>query len=133
RVAARRLSGEAPASVRLPSGSLDHASSAGQALLVIGRSALRQMLGNLELVANGAVPEAIHQFRVGLRRLRAALALFKSCLDPDQRQALSAELRWTNAIFADARDWDVFTAETLAPMADALTDGASLAPAMAAA
>lgn len=127
RLAYRHLSGDRPRSIKVAPGALETASSAGDAFVLVGRSALRQMLGNLELAMDPALPEAIHQFRVGLRRLRAALTLFGDCLDATGRRALLADLKWINAIFADVREWDVFTSEMLAPMTEAVADRGDLA------
>ncbi len=126
-VADRRLSGGAPRSVKRQPTSMQTAETAADAFIIIGRSALRQMLGNLELLVDAPDPEAIHQLRVALRRLRAALSLFRGCLDTDRRLALAGRLKWASGILADVRDWDVFVAETLAPMAAALADDSALA------
>ncbi|MBR0698195.1 inorganic triphosphatase [Bradyrhizobium lablabi] len=45
----------------------------------VGLACLRQIAGNENAVRNGD-PEGIHQMRVGLRRMRAALSLFKEML-----------------------------------------------------
>lgn len=55
--------------------------------------------------------ECLHQMRVGLRRLRAALNLFKH-LAP-LPAALQQDLDWLAALLGKARDWDVLIAETL--------------------
>jgi CHAD domain-containing protein len=90
------------------------------------------VLGNLDRIAAAPTPEAIHQFRVGLRRLRSALGLFRDCLDPDGRAALAAGLKDVAGRFGGARDLDVFAAETLAPLRAALDGTVDLAAAEAA-
>ncbi|MEW5966474.1 MAG: CHAD domain-containing protein [Pseudomonadota bacterium] len=59
--------------------------------------------------------EYVHQARVALRRLRAALRLFRgACVLPDE---LSAGLRGLAASLGPARDWDVLVGETLPAIA----------------
>ena len=64
--------------------------------------------------------DGLHQMRVGLRRLRSALQLFKDAFHlPD---ALAGELRWLLSVLGPARDWEVFCATTL-PQVDACSAG----------
>lgn len=71
-------------------------------------------------VANRAVlqaseqPEAIHQMRIALRRLRAALTLFRRRLPGAELEALRGEARRIAAALAPARDCDVFHASAIA-------------------
>jgi triphosphatase len=61
--------------------------------------------------------EALHQMRVGLRRLRAALDLVEDmiALPPE----LGAEMAWLAADLGAARDWDVLAQTTLGELARA--------------
>ena len=60
--------------------------------------------------------EGIHQTRVALRRMRAALGLFRTAASSDaarrEMQALAAEAKWLAGECAPARDLHVFLAET---------------------
>jgi triphosphatase len=56
----------------------------------------------------------IHQLRVGVRRTRALLCLFRPILHPATVRGFDGELRYFSTIFGQARDWDVFIIETLA-------------------
>jgi CHAD domain-containing protein len=56
--------------------------------------------------------EAIHQARVAIRRLRAAMALFRPCLDRSRAESFDGRLRQLGHILGAARDWDVFQDET---------------------
>jgi CHAD domain-containing protein len=61
------------------------------------------------------VNEYVHQARVALRRLRAALRLYREvCVLPDE---LLDGLRTLAAALGPARDWDVLLAETLPAIA----------------
>ena len=57
--------------------------------------------------------EGVHQMRVAIRRLRAALTLFKPCLEPHAAARFEDELRRIGQIFGEARDWDVFCLQIL--------------------
>jgi CHAD domain-containing protein len=57
-------------------------------------------------------PIGIHQTRVALRRLRAAIGLFRSAVDDPALQALSAEAGWLAGECGPARDLHVFLTET---------------------
>lgn len=61
--------------------------------------------------------EGVHQMRVALRRLRAALRLFKSTLPEEQYGWAMAEAKWLTGELAPAREWDVFAEEFVAPVA----------------
>ncbi|HTW70130.1 MAG TPA: CYTH and CHAD domain-containing protein [Acetobacteraceae bacterium] len=52
--------------------------------------------------------KGLHQMRVAIRRLRAALEFFKPHLEPHARARFEAELRRIGRVFGEARDWDVF-------------------------
>jgi CHAD domain-containing protein len=58
--------------------------------------------------------------RVAARRLRSAISLFSDFLPPDWTRGLSGELKWFAQELGAAREWDVFLAETLAPLHAAL-------------
>jgi inorganic triphosphatase YgiF len=84
------------------------------AFAAIGFSCLRQIAGNEFSVRQGD-PEGIHQMRVGLRRLRAALSLFKDMLQGRKTDHLKSELIWLTEQLGPARDTDVFISKTVAP------------------
>ena len=58
-------------------------------------------------------PEAIHQARVAIRRLRAALWAFRRILPPEERKGFNREFRWFQGQLSPARDWHVFVDETV--------------------
>lgn len=62
-------------------------------------------------------PEAIHQFRVALRRLRAIVGACRELIDDSVHAIWSIDLRWAQRACGPARDLDVLVTETLTPMA----------------
>src|SRR5262249_3226737 len=56
-------------------------------------------------------PEGVHQMRVGLRRLRAAISLFSDVVSDSTLARIKTELKWLTKALAPARDLDVFLAE----------------------
>jgi len=99
---------------------LDRDASLGDAVLAIIRESLAHVAGNQAAVLDGRDVEGVHQMRVGLRRLRAALGLFRHRFRASARDDLAGELRWLAATLAPARSWDVFLSELLPPIAVAL-------------
>jgi CHAD domain-containing protein len=85
---------------------LNRKTTSAQALFVIATSCLRQIALNERGVRAGS-GEAVHQMRVGLRRLRAALSIFKPVLQPGEFDELKRELVWLTEQLAPARDYDV--------------------------
>ena len=91
---------------------LAHGMTAGDAFHAIAAEALQQVHANEHGVAVSADPEYLHQMRVGMRRLRSAIALFKPLLDA-AAATHAAMLRTLGARLGPARDWDVFVGEVL--------------------
>jgi triphosphatase len=82
---------------------------------VILQTCLGQFQANLPGVLDSTDIEYVHQARVALRRLRAALRLYrKVCVLPD---ALMDGLRILAGALGAARDWDVLCGETLPAIA----------------
>jgi len=90
---------------------LTRRSTSVQALASIATSCVRQIALNQRGVLSGS-SEAVHQMRVGLRRLRAALSIFKSVFRVGQFDDLKRELVWLTKQLAAARDYDVLIAST---------------------
>ena len=70
--------------------------------------------------------DAIHRFRVGLRRLRSILSAFSDAFPESERRALSDRLRGVAQRYGRSREWDVFLAYCLAPLRQSLPDDQSL-------
>ena len=65
----------------------------------------------------GADPEYLHQMRVALRRLRSVFSTFAPLFPATVLEPPVAETRRLGRALGEARDWDVFIAETLPPVA----------------
>lgn len=101
--------------------------NAADAFAAIIRNCLAQVEGNANGVLTQVDPEWLHQMRIGVRRLRACLALAARSLAPARVEPLRVELRWLAQILGQARDWDVFTLETLPAFTLAVTHGSNAA------
>jgi CHAD domain-containing protein len=93
---------------------------------------MAQVNGNAAVLARARRPEALHQMRVGLRRLRAALSLFEPMLaDPATADtdlaALKGELKWIAGELGPARDLDVFLQDSYRPLLEPHRDWPDLA------
>ena len=100
---------------------LDADDGAAEAFATIAASCLRQYRINEDiLLAQGGV-DALHQARVGLRRLRSALFLFKPLFADDKKAELfGAELRWLAGELGTIRDMDVLLPKLEEPARSAL-------------
>lgn len=74
----------------------------------IAAACVRHFRLNEPLVISKRSPEALHQSRVALRRLRAALWLFRTAIVDSEYVLLRDELRWFTRALGDARNLDVF-------------------------
>jgi inorganic triphosphatase YgiF len=95
---------------------LDKRMSAIEGFQAIARSALRHFSGNADAVRN-LDPEGVHQMRVGLRRMRAAISLFSKALPKAKTEEIKTELRWLTNELAPARELHVFLEEKIGPVA----------------
>jgi triphosphatase len=109
----------APAAVKATPLALSPDMSAEQAFQHIAFNTMAHMQDNADGVAERHDVESLHQMRVGLRRLRSALGMYKALLHlpPELQQ----ELDWLAQELGDARDWDVLSGTTLPALAHELT------------
>ena len=89
--------------------------AAGEAFRAIAFSCLRQIVAN-EPATEAGQPESLHQMRIGLRRLRAAIAVFADIVGDDEVETIKAGLKWITRELGPARDLDVFAADVLGPL-----------------
>lgn len=102
-------------------------STIGAAFEALARAGFVHLCGNEDAVLRSGNPEAVHQMRVAVRRLRALLSAFHSVLDKDATHFLRGELGWLQRQLGPARDWDVFLHGTLGPLTEGLRQEESLA------
>ena len=102
---------------------LPRRATAADAFQAVARQALRQIAVNAALMRDVPEAEALHQLRVGARRLRSAFATFAPLFADSDARDLKAELKWLAKACDPARNLDVFGEETVAP-ARAATPGA---------
>src|SRR5436190_12117323 len=60
--------------------------------------------------------KGVHQMRVGLGRLRAAISVFKDLVQADDTEKIKTELKWLTEQLGPARDFDVLVADGVAPL-----------------
>jgi CHAD domain-containing protein len=89
--------------------------TSADAFVTIGFECLRHIASNEAAVRRGD-PEGIHQMRVGLRRLRAALSLFKDMLQGQEMRTLKADFEWLAEQLGPARDYEVLVSEAVSPL-----------------
>lgn len=81
--------------------------TAAQAFQHIVQTCLRHFRRNEDLLNTGAKPEALHQARVALRRLRSAFSIFEALLVDDVSAQLNDEVRWLASELGEARNLDI--------------------------
>ena len=106
---------EPPAPMRAQPITLDPAMSSGAAFRAVALGCLHHLAAN-EPAVRGQDPEGVHQMRVGLRRLRAAIAVFADLLDDDETVRIKAELKWLTGELGPARDLDVYVTGNIKPL-----------------
>ena len=87
----------------------------GRAFTLIARACLRQLVAN-EPAVKSRDAEAVHQMRVALRRLRAAISLFSDVVNDDRINTIKTELKWLAQELGPARDLDTLIIEVLKPL-----------------
>jgi triphosphatase len=89
--------------------------SEADAFRKIALACLRHYRLNEMALLVGRDPDALHQARVALRRLRSALTLFRPTAKGADYQRMREELRWFAGRFGEARNLDVMLAGDLVP------------------
>ncbi len=82
------------------------------AFAAVARSCIAQISANAQLLRATKNAEVIHQLRIGLRRLRAALAAFRPILPTAGVDGLKHEISWFSTELNSAREIDVFIEKT---------------------
>lgn len=94
-----------------------------QALKAVLHSCFVQIASNVPVVIDGTDPEGPHQLRVGLRRLRSALKIFRKVIDPGSAARIADEGRWLAGMVGELRDLDVLAEEIVRPCAERIDVG----------
>lgn len=95
--------------------------SAAEALSVIVTSTVRHIALHAREARRTERSEAVHQIRVGLRRLRAVLSDYGHAFDAPDLTVLAHRARDLATILSPARDLDVFLSDVLKPARDHVT------------
>jgi triphosphatase len=89
--------------------------NARDAFRMIAFACLKQVLDN----APGVIkrdPEAVHQMRVGLRRLRAGMSAFAGLLRDSETAVIEREIRWLASALGPARELEVLMNRVVLPI-----------------
>jgi CHAD domain-containing protein len=84
-----------------------------EAAAAIVSAGLAQLQGNEQGLLETTEAEFVHQARVALRRMRAALRMFAKPIGAERAALWREELAQAAKTLGDARDWDVFAIDTL--------------------
>ena len=109
----------APGAERPRKLSLDPAVSLDESFAIVLRGCFTHLLQAIPAAEDGRDVEGVHQLRVALRRLRAALQLMHTVGAWSRLESLRSDARWLAQNLSAARDWDVFQTETLPVVAEA--------------
>ncbi|HSR01436.1 MAG TPA: CHAD domain-containing protein, partial [Methylophilaceae bacterium] len=106
---------------------LDGKALASDSFKKILLACLVQLQGNQDMVLHGHDIEGVHQMRIALRRLRAALKIFSQILDKQNTEKIYDDLIWITNTLGNARDLDIFTTQTMPPVIEQMPNQPSLA------
>lgn len=95
------------------------------AFRIIARACLYQFAVNEAVVGRGDA-EGVHQMRIGVRRLRTVISLFKHMLVGEQTETMKSELKWLTGELGPARELDVFIERVVKRAKDDHANGPSL-------
>ncbi|WP_420405061.1 CHAD domain-containing protein [Nisaea sp.] len=112
-----------PLPVKREKPALVRGSGISQSAAIILGTCLTQIAANEAAVLESTDPEGPHQMRVALRRLRAALGMFRDLGDEGLTTRVRAEAKWLAGALGDAREWDVYIDELHLPVERALGEG----------
>lgn len=123
----RLLSATAPSAFTGDRPRLTPDMTVARAFAAIGGQGLRQLTANAQTLRALRRPEALHQTRVAIRRLRTGFKLFEAAACDGDCDLLNGELKWLAGELDQARDLDVMIADTYRPAADRFHDQQGLA------
>ena len=97
-------------SVKSQAISLTSGMTSSEGFQAIAYACLHQFRLNQSILLRAKNPEALHQARVALRRLRSALSIFRDMLADDRFDHIQSELHWIANELDMSRDIDVLLA-----------------------
>lgn len=118
----RRGPGLAVSAVKSRPVPLDAGMATAAAFQAVARACLCHLLVNEATFVAGGHPEALHQCRVAIRRLRSALSVFGEIVADDEIGTLQGRLRALSAPLGRARDLDVYRGRVLMTI-DGVSEG----------
>jgi CHAD domain-containing protein len=90
--------------------------TSADAMKAFGHASVSQILGNWAALPGSDDPEVAHQLRVGLRRMRTTLRLFKTLVDGDSLRHLGHDVRDLGKVVGALRDADVVIGDIVEPV-----------------
>lgn len=84
-------------------------SDAGEVVMAYLRAQVEAIAEHDPLVRRDE-PDAVHQMRVAIRRLRSALRVFGRVIERDQTRAVDEDLKWLAGVLSQSRDLEVLHA-----------------------
>jgi triphosphatase len=96
---------------------IDATQSCGEALREICYATTEQILHNWRVTGESDDPEGAHQMRIGLRRLRSALKVFRPILGDETLRDLDRKARDLGRLIGELRDADVIATDIVQPAA----------------
>jgi triphosphatase len=109
------LDGEQQAAVKFAGAALSRRMPTRDAFKRIARACLQQILANEPALLRGD-PEGVHQMRVGIRRLRAAISLFGAMLRNPDTEKIKVGLKWLTRELGPAREFEVLINRVVKPV-----------------
>jgi len=109
----RLFQGKEPRPAKAKRATLEPGMTPVAAARALVAAAIAQLQANEEGVLASPDPEFVHQARVALRRLRSTLRMFRKPIGKKRARIWRRALGDSARALGEARDWDVFTDETL--------------------
>jgi hypothetical protein len=120
------LTGEKPQPVKAVQIALEPEANVQSAFQIIAWACIHQLIANQPVMRSGD-PDGLHQMRVALRRLRAAISLFSDVFADTQTDTVKSELKWIAGELGPARELDVFSKRVVKPVQADKPNGAGIA------
>jgi inorganic triphosphatase YgiF len=119
------FTGEKPQPIKALQIALEPEANVQSAFQMIAWACIQQLIANQPIMRRGD-PDALHQMRVALRRLRAAISLFSDMLADTQTDTVKSELKWIAGELGPARELDVFSKRVAKPILAGKPNGAGV-------